>query len=63
MALMEIAAERERNQLSITLPTESRLYSLMEGLLHSTTLFRILTPGIPTPREIERSVYLDPVYV
>jgi hypothetical protein len=63
MALMEIAAERERNQLSITLPTESRLYSLMEGLPHSTTLFRILTPGIPTPREIERSVYLDPVYV
>jgi len=63
MALMEIAAERERNQLSLTLPTESRLYSLMEELPHSTTLFRILTPGIPTPGEIERSVYLDPVYV
>ena len=63
MALMATAAEWERNQLSIALPTESRLYSLMEGLPHSTTLFRILTPGIPTPRKINGSIYLDPVYV
>lgn len=63
MALMAMAAERERNQLTIALPTESRLYTLMEGLPHSTTPFRILTPGIPTPREIKGSVYLDPVYV
>jgi hypothetical protein len=63
MALMAMAAEWDRNQLTIALPTESRLYSLMEGLPHSTTLFRILTPGIPTPREIKGSVYLDPVYV
>ena len=63
MALMEMAAESERNELSIALPTESRLHSLMAGLPHSTTLFRILTPGIPTPREVRGSVYLDPVYV
>jgi len=63
MALMEMAAESERNELSIALPTESRLYSLMASLPHSTTLFRILTPGIPTPREVRGSVYLDPVYV
>lgn len=63
MALMAMAAEWERNELSIALPTESRLYSLMEGLPHLTTLFRILTPGIPTPRKTNGSVYLDPVYV
>jgi hypothetical protein len=63
MALMALAAEGERNQLTIALPTESRLFTLMEGLPHSTTLFQILTPGIPTPREIKGSVYLDPVYV
>jgi len=63
LALMAMAAEGDRNQLTIALPAESRLYALMEGLPHSTTLFRILTPGIPTPREIKGSVYLDPVYV
>jgi GNAT superfamily N-acetyltransferase len=63
MALMAMAAESERNQLSISLPAESRLYSLMEDLPHSTTLFRILTPGIPTPTSIRGSVYLDPVYL
>jgi hypothetical protein len=63
MALMAMAAEGGRNQLSMALPTESRLYSLMEGLPHSTTPFRILTPGIPTPRKINGSVYLDPIYM
>lgn len=63
MALMAMAAERERSQLSISLPAESRLYSLMEDMSHSTTLFRILTPGIPTPTNITGSVYLDPVYL
>lgn len=63
MALMEMAAESERNELSIALPTESRLCSLMSSLPHSTTLFRILTPGITTPREVTGSAYLDPIYV
>ncbi len=63
LALMAMAAEGDRNQLTIALPTESRLYTLMEGLPHSTTLFQILTPGIPTPTNIEGSVYLDPIYV
>jgi hypothetical protein len=62
-ALMEAAAQAERNELSIALPVERRLYALMAVLPHSTTLFHILTPGIPTPKGIEGSVYLDPVYV
>lgn len=62
MALMATAAECQRNRLSIALPTESRLYSLMAGLPHFTTLLQILTPGIPAP-EVRGSVYLDPVYV
>jgi hypothetical protein len=62
-ALMEAAAQAERNDLSIALPVERRLYALMAVLPHSTTLFHILTPGIPTPKGIEGSVYLDPVYV
>jgi hypothetical protein len=63
LALMAMAAAGDRNQLTIALPAESRLYTLMEDLPHSTSLFQILTPGIPTPREIKGSVYLDPVYV
>jgi len=62
-ALMEAAAQAERNELSIALPVERRLYSMMDGFPHTSTLFHILTPGIPTPKGMEGSVYLDPVYV
>jgi hypothetical protein len=63
MALMEAAARRERNELSIALPVERRLFSVMEGFPHTTTLFKVLTPNIPVPADIGGSVYLDPVYV
>jgi len=63
MALMEAAALAGRNELRICLPVERRLYSLMDAVPHSPTLFRILTPGIPTPKDVRGSVYLDPVYV
>ncbi len=63
MGLMAMAAERERRDLMVSLPTESRLFSLMDDLPHSTTPFRILTPGTPTPAKIKGSVYLDPIYV
>jgi hypothetical protein len=62
MALMALAFESQRDRLSITLPTESRLYELMKGLPHFTTLLQVLTPRIPTPKA-HGSVYLDPVYV
>lgn len=63
LELMRLAAERGRNELMVSLPLESRLFALMEPLPHSATLFQIIAPGIPTPAVIERSVYLDPVYV
>ena len=63
MELMAMAAEGERRDLMISLPTESRLFSLMNDLPHSVTPFRILTPGTPTPAKIKGSVYLDPIYV
>jgi hypothetical protein len=63
MELMKLAAERGRSELTISLPVESRLFALMEPLPHSTTVFEIIVPGIPTPRSIDRSVYLDPIYV
>jgi hypothetical protein len=63
MKMMELAAEQGRDELTISLPVESRLFALMEPLPHSTTLFQIITPGIPTPLNIEQSIYLDPVYV
>ncbi len=62
MALMAMVAECQRDRLSIALPMESRLFSLMAGLPHFTTLLQILTPRIPAP-ELRGSVYLDPVYV
>jgi hypothetical protein len=61
--LMAMAAEGERRDLMASLPTESRLFSLMDDLPHSTTLFRIITPGTPIPAKIKGSVYLDPIYV
>jgi hypothetical protein len=63
MSLMEIAAQKERNDLWIALPVERRLHAIMEDFPHTTTLFQILTPGIPTPAAVDGSVYLDPVYV
>lgn len=63
MSLMEAAAHKERNDLLIALPVERRLFAMMEGIPHTTTLFKILTPNIPTPADISGSVYLDPVYV
>ncbi len=54
MGLMAMAAEGERRDLMISLPTESRLFSLMDDLPHSTTLFRILTPGTPDTSEDQR---------
>ena len=62
-SLMEAAAVAERNELWLALPVERRLYAMMATLPHSTTQFQILTPRIPTPKGIEGSVYLDPVYV
>lgn len=61
-ALMAMAAECERDRLSVALPTESRLFSLMMDLPHSTTFLQILTPRISAP-EASGSPYLDPVYV
>jgi GNAT superfamily N-acetyltransferase len=63
MALMATAAECQRDRLSIALPAESRLFSLMAGLPHFTTVLQILTPGTPAPAETTGSAYLDPVYV
>jgi Acetyltransferase (GNAT) family len=62
VTLMAMAAECERDRLSIALPVESRLFSLMAPLPHSTTLLQVLTPGIVAPK-VSGSVYLDPVYV
>jgi Acetyltransferase (GNAT) domain len=62
-ALMGTAADAGRNELSIALPLERRLYSLMADLPHSSTLFHILTPRLKTPISLEGSVYLDPVYI
>jgi hypothetical protein len=63
MSLMEIAAEKDRNDLWIALPVERRLCGMMERFPHTTTLFHVLTPGIETPTSLGSSVYLDPVYV
>ncbi|MGA2285371.1 MAG: GNAT family N-acetyltransferase [Dehalococcoidia bacterium] len=63
MALMAMAAECQRDRLSIALPVESRLFSLMADIPHFTTTLQILTPGTPAPSEDSGSAFLDPVYV
>ncbi len=63
MSLMELAAEGERSDLWVALPTERRLFTMMQPFPHTTTLFCILTPGIEPPPSLGSSVYLDPVYV